>query len=82
MIRLDSTAFLNDAFVGIGKGFREETLPFAVSKGIVIQKLQLPSEVGDQTIFVMNSKVFVPLCGQQPDELFFKSRFALEAVRA
>jgi len=82
MIRLDGTAFLNDAFVGIGKGLREETFPLAVSKGIVIQKLQLPSEVGDQTIFVMDGKVLIPLRGQQPDELLFKSRFALKAVRA
>ena len=82
MIRLDSTALFNDALVGIGKGLREETLPFAVSKGVIVQKLQLPSEVGDQTALVMNGKVLIPLRGQQPDELFFKSRFALKAVRA
>ena len=64
MIGLDGTAFLNDAFVGIGKSLREETLLLAVSKGVIVQKLQLPSEVGDQTVFVMNGKVLVPLRGQ------------------
>lgn len=34
MIRLDGAAFLGDAFVGIGKSLREETLPLAVSKGV------------------------------------------------
>lgn len=82
MIRLDGTALFNDAFVGVGKSLREETLPLAVSKGVIVQKLQLPSEVGDQAVFVMDGKVLVPLRGQQPDELFFKSRFALKAVRA
>ena len=82
MIRLDGTAFFNDAFVGIGKGFCEETLPLAVSKGIVVQKRELPSEVGDQTAFVMDGKILIPLRGQQPDELLFQSRFALKAVRA
>ena len=47
MIGLDGAALFNDALVGIGKGLREETLPLAVSKGIVIQKLQLLSEVGN-----------------------------------
>ena len=37
MVGLNGAAFLNDAFVGIGKHFREETLPFAVGKGIVIE---------------------------------------------
>ena len=82
MIRLDGAALFNDALVGIGKSLRKETLPFAVSKGVIVQKLQLPSEVGNQTVFVMNGKVLIPLRGQQPNEFFFKSRFALKAVRA
>ena len=82
MIRLDGAALFNDAIVSIGKHFREETLPLAVSKSEVVQKLQLPSEVGNQTVFVVDGKILVPLRGQQPDELLFKSGFALKAVRA
>ena len=67
MVGLDSTAFLNNALVSIGERFREKTLPLAISKGIVIQKLQLPSEVGNQTVFVM-------------DKFLLKSRFALKTV--
>ena len=82
MVSLDGTAFLNNALVGVGKRFREETLPLAVSKGVVVQKLQLPSEVGNQTVFIMDGKVLISLCGQQTDKFLFKSRFALETVRA
>ena len=81
MVGLNGAALFNNAFVGIGKHFREETLPFAVGKGVIVQKLQLPSEVGNQAVFVMDGKVLIPLRGQQPDELLFKSGFALKAVR-
>ena len=82
MVSLDGTAFLNNALVSVGKCFRKETLPLAVRKGVVVQKLQLPSEIGNQTVFVMDGKVLISLCGQQTDKFLFKSRFALETVRA
>ena len=74
MIRLDGEAlFFNDALVRIGKGLREETLPLAVSKGIVIQKsVSCRLRLANQTALVMNGKVLIPLRGQQPDELFSK----------
>ena len=50
MVGLDGATFLNDTLVSVGKRFSKETLPFAVGKGIVVQKLQLPSEVGNQTV--------------------------------
>ena len=82
MVGLDGTAFLNDALVSVGKRFREEAFPLAVRKGVVVQKRELPSEVVDQTVFVVDGKIFISLCGQQTDEFFFKSRFTLETVRA
>ena len=82
MVGLDGAAFLNNALVGVGKCFREETLPLAIGKGVVVQKLQLPPEIGNQTTFIMDGKVRIPLSGQQTDKFLFKSRFTLKAVRS
>ena len=81
MVGLNGAAFLNDTLVSVGERFREEAFPFAVRKGVVVQKRELLSEVGNQTVFVMDGKVLISLCGQQTDEFLFKSRFALETVR-
>ena len=82
MVGLDGAAFFNNTLVSVGKCFNEETLPLAVSKSVVVQKLQLPSEVGSQTVFIMDGKVLISLCDQQTDKFLFKSRFTLETVRA
>ena len=82
MIGLDGLALFHDAFIGIGKGFMEKTLPLAVGKGVIIQKLKLPPEIGDQPGFVMNGQIRITLFGQQTDEFFFKCRFTLETFRA
>lgn len=60
MVGLNGAALFNNAIVSIGKHFREEALPLAVSKSEVVQKLQLPSEVGNQTVFVVDGKILVP----------------------
>ena len=39
MVGLNGSGLFHNALVGVGKGFRKETLPLAVRKGIVIQKL-------------------------------------------
>ena len=36
MVGLDGTALFNDALIGVGKGLREETLPLAVAKCIIV----------------------------------------------
>ena len=82
MVGLNGAALFDNTLVSVGKRFREEAFPFAVRKGVVVQKRELPSEVGDQTVFVMDGKVFISLRGQQTDKFLFKSRFALETVRA
>ena len=82
MIGLHGAAFLYDTLVRISKRFRKEPLPLTVGKSIIIQNLQLFSKVGNQTVFIMDCKVLVPLHGQQTDEFLFQSLFALEAVRA
>ena len=82
MVSLDGAAFLNDTLVGVGERFREEAFPLAVRKGVVVQKRELLPEIGNQPVFVMDGKVLISLCGQQADEFFFQSRFALKAVRA
>ena len=82
MIGLHGAAFLYDSLVRVGKRFRKEPLPLAVGKGIVIQNLQLSSKIRNQTVFIMNRKVLIPLHGQQSDEFLFQSLFTLEAVRA
>ena len=65
MVGLDGSAFFNNPLVGVGKGFREETLPLAVGKSIIIQKFQLLTQVGNQTFFIMDGKVFISLCSQR-----------------
>lgn len=82
MICLDSTALFNNSLVRIGKSLRKEALPFAFGKGVVVQNLQLLSEIGDQAVLIMDGKVLIPLCGQQTDEFFSQSRFTLKAVSA
>ena len=71
MIGLHGAAFLYDALVRVGKRFRKKPLPLAVRKGIVIQNFQLSSKIRNQTVFIMNRKVLVPLHGQQSDEFLF-----------
>ena len=71
MIGLHGAAFLYDTLVRISKNLRKEPLPLAVRKGIVIQNLQLSSKIRNQTVFIMNRKVLIPLHGQQSDEFLF-----------
>ena len=80
MVGLDGTGLFNDTLVGVGKRFREEALPFTIGKCNAVQKLQLLSEIGNQTGFVMDGKIRITLFGQQADKFLFKSRFALESV--
>ena len=82
IILLDLAGLLCDAFVFVGEGFCEEAFPLAVRKGVVVQKRELLSEIGNQPFFVMDGKILISLCGQQTDKFLFKSRFALETVRA
>ena len=82
MVGLDGAGFLNDTLVSVGKGFGKEPLPFVIGKGVAVEKLQLPSKVFDQARFAVNGKIFVALRRQQTDKFLFKSRFALETVRA
>ena len=82
MVGLNGAALFNNTLVSVGERFREEAFPLAVRKGVVVQKRELLSEVGNQTVFVMDGKVLISLCGQQTDKFLFKSRFALKTVRA
>ena len=82
MVGLNGAALFNNAIVSIGKDLREEAFPFVIGKGVAVEKLQLLSEVGNQSLFVVDGKVLISLCGQQTDKFLFKSRFALETVRA
>ena len=82
MVGLDGAALFDNTLVSVGERFCEEAFPLAVRKGVVVQKRELLSEVSYQTIFVMDGKVLISLCGQQTDKFFFKSRFTLETVRA
>ena len=81
VIGLNRAAFFDHPFIFVGHRFFKKTRPLAVSKGVVVQKLQLLSQVGNQTGFV-DGKVLITLFGQQADKFLFKSRFALETVRA
>ena len=82
MVGLNGAALFDNTLVSVGERFREEAFPLAIGKGVVVQKRELLSEVGNQTVFVMDGKVFISLCGQQTDKFLFKSRFALKTVRA
>ena len=43
MVGLYGTTFFRNTFVGVGKGFRKEPLPFVIAKGVIVQQFQLPS---------------------------------------
>ena len=81
MVGLDRAGLFHDALVGVGKCLREEALPFVVRKGIAVERLQLPPQVGDQAALGMNGKILVALLTQQANKFLFKSGFALKAVR-
>ena len=80
MVGLDGSGFFHNALIGIGKGFRKETLPFPIGKGVVIEKFQLVSEIFNQARFTVNGKIFISLRFQQVDEFLFQSCFALKGV--
>lgn len=73
MVCLDGAGLFNDALVSVGKGFGKEPLPFVIGKGVAVEKLQLLSEVGNQSLFVVDGKVLISLCGQQADEFFSRA---------
>ena len=82
MVGLNGSALFSNTLVGIGKRFRKEAFPLAIGKGIAVQQLQLLSQIGNQTAFIMDGKVLISLCGQQTDQFLFKSRFTLKGFGA
>lgn len=58
----------------------EKRSPFSVGEGIVVQRLKLLAQVGNQLGFAVNGQVFVPLFCQLPDEGLFQVGLALVGV--
>ena len=59
----------------------EKGFPLRIRELIIVQLLQLASEIGDQLFFRVDRQIFVALFTEQPDKLLFKRSFALVAVR-
>ena len=66
-----------NAFVLVSNHIIEETLPFAVSEGVVVKSLQLHTEVIHKVLFRVDSKVFVSLLGKGLNELLLQLCFRL-----
>ena len=75
MVSLDGTAFLNNPLVSVGKGFCEETLPLAIGKGVVVQKRELPSEVGNQTVLVVDGRGRKIFCVYGKNSSLIRNRY-------
>ena len=58
-----------NAFVLVGNHIIEETLPFAVSEGVVVKSLQLHTEVIHEVLFLVDSKVVISLLGEVLNDL-------------
>ena len=81
IIVLNTAGFLHDPIVFPRDAFREKLLPLAVGKNIVVEQFKLFAQVGNQRLFVVNGKIFMPLRCQQADKLLFQRRLALVGVR-
>ena len=66
-----------NAFVLIGNDIIEETLPLAVSEGIVVKSLQLHTEIIHKVLFRVDSKVVISLLGEGLDKLLLQLGFRL-----
>ena len=82
MILLNLTGLFHDSIVVIGNFMFEKAVPFFVGKAILIEPLQLHAEIVDQSIFAVNSNVFVTLFHQHFNECLFQCRFTLVRIRA
>ena len=82
IVLLYLAGLLHDVLIGVGNGVRKELLPFAVVENIVVQQLQLPSQVGDEVGLFVDGKVLVALLGEHLNKLFLQRRLTLIAVRA
>ena len=82
MILLNLTGLFHDSVVVIGNFMLEKAIPFFVGKAILIEPLQLPAEIVDQSIFAVNGHVFVTLFHQHFNESMFQCRFTLVRIGA
>lgn len=62
----------------VGNALIEKVLPFTICEMIVVEFLQLGSEVGDKVSLCMDRKIFIPLLPKEPDELSLQVSFTLE----
>lgn len=80
IIVLKAPGFLHDSIIFPCNALGEELLPFGIGKSIAIEQLQLRAQVGNKRLFAVYRKVFIPLRGEQADELLFQRRLALVGV--
>lgn len=66
-----------NAFVLVGNHIIEETLPFAVGEGVVVEFLQLHTEVIHEVLFLVDLKVVISLLGEGLDKLLLQLGFRL-----
>ena len=79
MVLLNHGGLFRYAVVRVGDDILEETLPFAVGEGGVIQFFQLVTKVRYQIRFGCDGQPLVFLCDELSDERFFECRLALVA---
>lgn len=63
----------------VGYALIEKVLPLTIREVVVVQFLQLSSEVGDKVSLCMDREIFIPLLPKEPDELFLQISLTLEA---
>ena len=69
-----------NAFVLVGNYIIEETLPLAVSEGVVVEFLQLHTEIIHEVLFLVDSKVVISLLCEGLDELLLQLGFSLVLI--
>lgn len=81
-VLLDLPGLFLDMLVGVGDGVEEKTLPLTVGKLVVVQKLQLAAQIGDEVGLLVDLQILIALLGEQVDELPLQCRLTLVTVRA
>ena len=66
-----------NAFVLVGNDIIEETLPFAVGEGVIVEFLQLHTEIIHEVLFLVDREVVVSLLCEGLDELLLQLCFRL-----
>ena len=66
-----------NAFVLVGNDIIEETLPFAVGEGVVVEPLQLLTEVIHKVLLPVDRQVVVSLFGEGLNQILLQLCFRL-----